>query len=76
MTVEKLEYTVIVHEAEEGGYWTEVPTLPGAGSQGNTVEEALEMTRESINLVLEVLKEDGKPIPVEKDVIVKVAVSP
>jgi predicted RNase H-like HicB family nuclease len=27
-----IEYTVIVHEAEEGGYWTEAPGLPGAGS--------------------------------------------
>jgi len=71
-----VEYTVIVHEAEEGGYWTEVPALPGAGSQGETVEEALEMTRESIATIVEALREDGKPVPVEKDIIVKVAVGP
>jgi predicted RNase H-like HicB family nuclease len=71
-----MECTVIVHEAEEGGYWTEVPSLPGAGSQGETVEEALEMTRESIALVIEALREDGKPVPVENDIIVKVAVGP
>jgi predicted RNase H-like HicB family nuclease len=71
-----LEYTVIVHEAEEGGYWTEVPALPGAGSQGETVDEALEMTRESIAMVIESLREDGKSVPVENDIIVKVAVGP
>jgi predicted RNase H-like HicB family nuclease len=71
-----VEYTVIVHEAEEGGYWTEVPALPGAGSQGETVEEALEMTRESIAMIIEALREDGKAVPVERDIIVKVAVGP
>lgn len=29
---QRIEYTVIAHEAEEGGYWTEVPGLPGASS--------------------------------------------
>ena len=71
-----MEYTVIVHEAEEGGYWTEVPALPGAGSQGQTVDEALEMTKESIAMIIEALREDGKAVPVEKDIIVKVAVGP
>ena len=71
-----MEYTVIVHEAEEGGYWTEVPALPGAGWQGETVEEALEMTKESIAMIIEALEEDGKPVPVERDIIVKVVVGP
>jgi len=44
-----------------------VPALPGAGSQGETIEEALEMTRESIQLMLEALAEDGKPIPDDVD---------
>ena len=38
-----IEYTVIAHEAEEGGYWTEVPGLPGAGSQGETLDQAGEL---------------------------------
>ena len=71
-----MEYTVIVHEAEEGGYWTEVPALPGAGSQGETVEEALEMTKESIAMIIDALREDGKPVAEEKDIIVKVVVGP
>ncbi len=64
-----MEYSVIVHNAEEGGYWTEVPALPGAGSQGETVEEALEMTREAVELMLEALAEDGKPIPEDIDAV-------
>jgi predicted RNase H-like HicB family nuclease len=50
------EYTVILHPDETGGYWTEVPALPGCGSQGETVEEALEMTKDAIGLWLEELR--------------------
>ena len=70
-----IEYTVIVHEAEEGGFWTEVPSLAGAGSQGETVDEAVANTRESIELVLEELREQGKDIPVPNDIVVKITVA-
>jgi len=33
-----MEYTVILHPAEEGGYWAEVPALLGCFSQGESVE--------------------------------------
>jgi antitoxin HicB len=46
-----------------------VPALPGAGSQGETVDEALEMTREAIELMIEALMEDGKPVPEDADAI-------
>ena len=62
-------YTVVVHKAEEGGYWTSVPALPGAGSQGETVDEAIEMTKEAIELMIEALTEDGLPIPDDVDAI-------
>ena len=63
-------YTVVVHKADEGGYWTSVPALPGAGSQGETVvDEALEMTRESIELMIEALVEDGLAVPEDVDAI-------
>ena len=32
---------VIVHEAEEGGFWAEVPSIPGCMTQGETLEELL-----------------------------------
>jgi predicted RNase H-like HicB family nuclease len=39
---------IIVHEAEEGGYWAEVPGLPGCFSQGETREELMANIREAI----------------------------
>lgn len=39
---------VVVHEAEEGGYWAEVPALPGCASQGETMEELMANIREAI----------------------------
>ena len=63
----------MVHKAEEGGYWTFVPAMPGAGSQGETVDEALEMTREAIELMIEALTEDGLPIPEDVDAIESVS---
>ena len=56
-----IEYTVIVHEAEEGGFWTEVPSLPGAGSQGETPDEAVAHTKESIELVIETMRSMVRP---------------
>jgi predicted RNase H-like HicB family nuclease len=29
----------IIHDAEEGGFWAEVPALPGCVTQGETIEE-------------------------------------
>ncbi|MBI3795801.1 MAG: type II toxin-antitoxin system HicB family antitoxin [Deltaproteobacteria bacterium] len=58
-----MEYTVLIHMAEEGGYWVEVPALPGCFSQGETIDEALENVREAIELHVESLKEDGHEIP-------------
>ncbi|HEV8711402.1 MAG TPA: type II toxin-antitoxin system HicB family antitoxin [Candidatus Binatia bacterium] len=61
-----MDYTVIVHEAEEGGYWVEVPALPGCYSQGESVEEALANVREAVSLHVEALREDGQEVPLER----------
>jgi len=58
-----MDYTVIIHDAEEGGYWVEVPALPGCFSQGETIEEALQNVREAITLHLEALSEEGQQVP-------------
>jgi predicted RNase H-like HicB family nuclease len=44
---------IIVHEAEEGGFWGEVPALPGCASQGDTVDELLANLREAVGGWLE-----------------------
>ena len=38
----------IVHKAEEGGFWAEVPSLPGGATQGETIGELKENLREAI----------------------------
>jgi len=44
----------------EGGF---VPDLPSVPSQGETVEEALDMARDAIEGYLEVMREEGWPVP-------------
>ena len=53
-------YAVVIHEDPDGGYWGEVPALPGCYSQGETVDELKQNIREAIAGVLEVLKEQGR----------------
>jgi predicted RNase H-like HicB family nuclease len=53
-------FTVVVHEDPEGGFWGEVPALPGCYSQGESIDELRENIREAIAGVLEVLREQGQ----------------
>jgi len=39
---------VIVHKAEQGGFWAEVPSIPGCATQGETMEEIEANVREAI----------------------------
>lgn len=55
----KAEFTAIIDEAPEGGYWAICPEIPGANGQGETKEEAKEDLREAITLILEDRLEDG-----------------
>jgi predicted RNase H-like HicB family nuclease len=43
-----LKIKVVVHEAEEGGYWAEVPAIPGCATQGETMEELMANVHEAI----------------------------
>jgi predicted RNase H-like HicB family nuclease len=49
-----MNFKVIVHIAEEGGYWAEVPSVPGCVSQGETIEELKENIQEAIQGCLSV----------------------
>lgn len=60
-----MEYTVILHEAEEGGYWVEVPSLAGCFSQGESVDEALENIKDAIQSHVAALREDGQRVPAD-----------
>ena len=69
-----IDYSVIVHEAEEGGYWVEAPALPGCYSQGETLDDALDNVKEAIALYLEALMDDDRRIPMDSDVVFHVTV--
>jgi len=51
---------VVVHEAEEGGYWAEVPAIPGCATQGETFEELLANLYEAVEGCLSVDVEQPK----------------
>lgn len=70
-----MQYSVVVHQAEEGGFWVEVPALPGCYSQGESVEEALGNTGEAIALYLDVLRDEGRDTPKDADVVYQVSVA-
>ena len=49
-----MKFKVIVHTAEEGGYWAEVPALPGCITEGDTWEELTNNLQDAIQGWLEV----------------------
>jgi predicted RNase H-like HicB family nuclease len=58
-----MKLKVLVHPAEEGGYWAEVPGLPCCVSEGDTYEETLANIREAAEGWLEVVQERKQMIP-------------
>lgn len=49
-----MKLKVIIHEAEEGGYWAEVPAIPGCATQGETFDELLSNIYEAVEGCLSV----------------------
>ena len=49
-----MKLKVAIHEAEEGGYWAEVPSIPGCATQGETFEELLKNLYEAVEGCLSV----------------------
>ncbi len=67
-----MKIKVIVHEAEEGGYWAEVPSIPGCATQGESFEELLENLYEAVEGCLSV---DISPAQVnDNDRVLEIAV--
>ena len=67
-----MKIKVIVHEAEEGGYWAEVPAIPGCATQGETYEELLENLHEAIEACLSI--DVQEPKSTNKDRVLEIAV--
>jgi predicted RNase H-like HicB family nuclease len=49
-----MKIKVVVHEAEEGGFWAEAPAIPGCASEGETMDELLRNMQEAIEGCLSV----------------------
>jgi predicted RNase H-like HicB family nuclease len=67
-----VQLEVIVHEEPTGGYWAEVPALPGCMTQGETIDEVMANVREAIEGWLAV--DLPAPKPGAKEQIFKIAV--
>ena len=68
-----MKLKVIVHKAEEGGLWAEVPAIPGCMTQGDTFEELIQNIYEAVEGCLEVDIEE--PSKEDKDTrIIEIAV--
>ncbi|NJK45493.1 MAG: type II toxin-antitoxin system HicB family antitoxin [Pleurocapsa sp. SU_196_0] len=66
-----MTFKIIVHNADEGGFWAEVPSLPGCLSQGETLEELQMNIRDAIEAWLWV---DETQFPTQNTRILEVAV--
>jgi predicted RNase H-like HicB family nuclease len=58
-----MKLKVVIHEADEGGFWAEVPAIPGCATQGETFEELLENLYEAVEGCLSVEVEEPEKSP-------------
>lgn len=49
-----MKIKALVHEAEEGGFWAEVPAIPGCATQGETIDELMANLKEAIEACLSI----------------------
>lgn len=69
--ISRKTFTIILTEAEEGGYIAECLELPTVHSQGDSVEEAVSNVKDAISLVMDYLKDKAKS---KKGKLMKVSV--
>jgi predicted RNase H-like HicB family nuclease len=69
-----MKLKVVIHEAEEGGYWAEVPSIPGCATQGESFDELLSNIYEAVEGCLSI---DVQNIPLtDKDKIMEKTLLP
>ena len=67
-----MKLKVVIHEAEEGGYWAQVPAIPGCATQGETFEELFKNIYEAVEGCLSI---DVQDIQVtSRDKVMEIAV--
>ncbi|TAH48537.1 MAG: type II toxin-antitoxin system HicB family antitoxin [Chloroflexota bacterium] len=62
-----MNYTVVLEEAEEGGYTVIVPALPGCISEGDSYDEALENIKDAIQLYLRAVAKEVQELKKNKN---------
>lgn len=67
-----MKIKVVVHEAAEGGYWAEVPAIPGCATQGETLDELMKNVHEAVEGCLSV--EVEQPKRTDKDQVLEIVV--
>jgi len=67
-----MKIKVVIHDAEEGGLWAEVPGIPGCATQGDTFEELLKNLYEAVEGCLSVDVE--QPKNTGKDRVLEIAI--
>ncbi|HEY4786464.1 MAG TPA: type II toxin-antitoxin system HicB family antitoxin [Bacteroidales bacterium] len=65
----QLTYKILLHKEPEGTYTVSVPTLPGCMTFGETVEHAIQMAKEAIELYIEELRARGEEIPDDSETL-------
>ena len=67
-----VKLNVVIHQAEEGGYWAEVPAIPGCVTQGETFDQLLKNIFEALEGCLSIDVEDVEISP--DDLVMEIAV--
>ncbi|MEO1784693.1 type II toxin-antitoxin system HicB family antitoxin [Thermodesulfobium sp. 4217-1] len=63
-----LNYRIFLRREPEGGYTVTVPSLPGCVTYGDTLDNAVLMAKEAIELYIETLDSHGEDIPLEDNI--------
>lgn len=67
-----MKIKAVIHPAEEGGYWAEVPALPGCITEGDTIEEVMVNLKDAIEGWLDVA--NSRHMAQSTDQVVEIAV--
>ena len=70
--IKGMKLKIVIHEAEEGGFWAEVPSIPGCATQGETFEDLLHNLYEAVEGCLSVEVEPAQNY--EHDRVLEIAV--
>ena len=63
-----MNYPIAIHKDPDSDYGVTVPDLPGCFSAGTTIDEAMAMAKEAIELHLESMMDDGESVPQPSDI--------